>query len=65
MARKNKYNYLWVIQGYYSGYGWEDLSEYDKKEYSWADVRHDLKEYRIADPSPKRIIERRELNEED
>ena len=65
MARKNKYNYLWVIQGYYSGYGWEDLSVYDKKEYSYADVKHDLKEYRIADPAPKRVIERRELNTED
>ena len=62
--RKNKYNYLWVIQGYYSGYGWEDLSEYDKKEYKRSDVIHDFKEYKIADPSPKRIIERRVLNED-
>ena len=61
--RKNKYCYLWVIQGYYS-YGWEDLSCYDKSEYSYSDVRHDLKEYRIADSAPKRLIERRELNEE-
>ena len=60
--KKNKYNYLWVIQGYYSGCGWEDLSEYDKKIYSWGDVMHDLKEYRIADSFPKRVIERRELN---
>lgn len=64
MARKNKYNYLWVIQGYYGG-AWEDLSVYDKKEYSWADVKHDVKEYRIADPASKRIIERRELNTEE
>lgn len=63
MARKNKYNYLWVIQGFY-GYGWEDLSEYDKKEYSWKDVRHDYIEYCIADDSAKRIINRRELNED-
>ena len=61
--RKNKYNYLWVIQGNY-GYGWEDLSAYDKKESSYADVKHDIREYRIADSAPKRIIERRELNEE-
>lgn len=59
--KKNKYNYLWVIQGFYAGC-WEDLSEYDKKEYSWGDVLHDLKEYRIADSFPKRVIERRELN---
>lgn len=62
MARKNKYNYLWVIQGFY-GYGWEDLSEYDKKEYSWGDVKHDYREYCISDNYPKRIINRRELNE--
>ena len=62
--KKNKYRYLWVIQGYYSCYGWEDLSEYDKSEYSWKDVVHDYKEYKISDSSPKRIINRRELNED-
>lgn len=61
--RKNKYNYLWVIQGFYGGC-WEDLSEYDKKEYSFTDVKHDIKEYRIADSAPKRLISRRELNQE-
>lgn len=62
MERKNKYNYLWVIQGYYSGgYGWEDLSEYDKKEYSYSDVKKDYREYCLADSSPKRIINRREI----
>ena len=64
MARRNKYNYLWVIQGYY-GRAWEDLSEYDKKEYKYSDVKHDYKEYKIADPASKRIIERRELNTEE
>lgn len=61
--RKNKFIYEWVIQGYY-GYGWEDLSVYDKNEYSYADVKHDIKEYRVADSAPKRLIERRELNYE-
>lgn len=61
--KKNKYCYLWVIQGYY-GYGWEDLSEYDKSEYSFSDVRHDIREYRISDSAPKRLINRRVLNEE-
>lgn len=61
--KKNKYVYLWVIQGNY-GYGWEDLSSYDKKEYSYGDVKYDIKEYRISDNYPKRIIERRELNED-
>lgn len=61
--RKNKYIYYWVIQGYYSGgYGWEDLSFYDKKECSWSEVIRDYKEYNIADNAPHRIIERRELN---
>ena len=39
-----------------------DLCCYDKKECSYADVKHDIKEYRISDNAPKRIIERRELN---
>ena len=60
--KKNKYNYLWVIQGYFGG--WEDVSEYDKKEYSYADVRHDLKEYRLSNTGAYRLIERRELNQE-
>lgn len=63
--RNNKYNYLYVIQGNF-GYGWEDESEYDKKEYSRHDVQKDLKEYRLACPQGShRIIERRELNKED
>ena len=66
MARKNKYIYYWVIQGYYSGsYGWEDESFYDKSECSYSEVKKDLKEYRIACPQAgHRIIERRELNPE-
>ena len=36
--RKNKYKYLWVIQGYYNG--WEDMAEYDKSESTYAEVRH-------------------------
>ena len=35
---------------------------YDKKECKYIDVLHDLREYKIADGHPKRIIERRELN---
>lgn len=61
--KKNKYCYLWVIQGFF-GYGWEDVSEYDKSEYSYLDVRHDLQEYRISSNHAYRIIKRRELNEE-
>ena len=62
MERQNKYNYLWVIQGYY-GYGWEDLSEYNKKEDSYSLVKHDFREYCIADSYPKRIVNRRERND--
>lgn len=62
----NKYDYFWIIQGNYGyGYGWEDLSYYDKKEYRYSDVLKDLKEYRLADGAPKRVIERRELAEVD
>lgn len=31
MAKQNKYDYLFVVQGYYSAtYGWEDLDEISK-----------------------------------
>lgn len=55
-----KYNYLQVIQGNY-GQGWEDLSEYDAND---RQIRADLKEYRISDNYPKRIISRRELSKD-
>lgn len=64
MARKNKYTYYWVIQVYYSGYGWEDESFYDKSEVSFSEVRKDFREYCRAERAPHRIIERRELNED-
>ena len=44
-VKQNKYSYVKVIQGNY-GYGWEDVSKYDKKEFS--EVRYDLKEYRLS-----------------
>ena len=54
-----------VIQGYY-GYGWEDLSTYPcgvrQKDYFKAknDCMKDLREYRISDNYPKRVIKRYE-----
>lgn len=60
--KPNKYIYYWIIQGWY-GYSWEDLSGYDQKEYKRSEVVKDLREYRISDNAPKRIITRRELNE--
>ena len=59
MPRVNKYNYLWVVQGNYGGYGWEDLAESE----SYQEARYNLREYRISSgPAPHRIIQRREAN---
>lgn len=58
--RKNKYNYIYVIQGNY-GYGWEDLCGYDCSERDT--LRHDFIQYALAEPNySHRIIERRVLN---
>lgn len=70
--KKNKYEYYFIVQGYY-GCGWEDLDEVDKKERyvfpanqltcnalkyaQWL-----LQEYRFAYPGPYRIISRRIRN---
>ena len=56
--KKNKYCYMWVIQGYY-GYGWEDVCEYEKGN---STAYHDLREYRLAGGGDYRLIERRVLN---
>ena len=58
--KKNKYLYLWVIQGYYdSQYGWEDV---DQSE-NYKDARNNLKLYRENETNyPHRMIQRRELN---
>ena len=58
-VKQNKYSYFKVIQGNY-GYGWEDVSEYDKKDVSLA--RQDLKEYRLSNTGAHRLIDRRVLN---
>lgn len=55
--RKNKYTYLWVLQGSY-GHGWEDLTASEK----WLEVRQNLKEYRENEGGAYRIVHRRELN---
>ena len=56
--RRNKYVYLWVVQGHY-GQGWEDENaEEDSKN-----GRRSLREYRENMPQyPHRLIQRRELN---
>lgn len=58
-TKQNKYSYIKVIQGNY-GYGWEDVSEYDKQEF--ATVKNDLKEYRLSNTGSYRVINRRVLN---
>lgn len=55
--RKNKYIYLYVVQGNY-GCGWEDLTQSE----NYAEARQDLKDYRENEPYPHRLIHRRELN---
>lgn len=58
--RRNKYTYLWVVQGNY-GQGWEDLTAAvaERKKEAVAD----LYAYRQNEPNtPTRLIQRRELN---
>ena len=58
-TKQTKYSYVKVIQGYF-GYGWEDVSEYDKQDFSL--VKNDLKEYRLSNTGVYRVIHRRVLN---
>ena len=58
-TKQTKYSYVKVIQGNF-GYGWEDVSEYDKQDYSL--VKNDLKEYRLSNTGVYRVIDRRVLN---
>lgn len=59
MKKKNKYKYLFVLQGDY-GQGWEDLTCSE----SYKEIREDLRAYRLNEGGEYRIIHRRELNEE-
>ena len=45
--KENKYLYGWNIWTNY-GTGWEIECSYDKSESTYADVKRDAKEYRIA-----------------
>ena len=60
MAKKNKYWYGWNIWTNY-GYGWEIESSYGNKEYTFAQVKKDAKEYRLAG-AQTRITNTRGLN---
>ena len=57
--KQTKYKYVKIIQGYF-GYGWEDVSEYNKADFSI--VKNDLKEYRLSNMGVYRVIDRRVLN---
>ena len=58
-TKQNKYRYVKLIQGNF-GYGWDDVSEYDKQDFSL--VKNDLKEYRLSNTGSYRVINRRILN---
>ena len=58
-TKQNKYRYVKLIQGNF-GYGWDDVSEYDKQDFSL--VKNDLKEYRLSNTGSYRVIDRRILN---
>jgi len=59
MSEARKYDYCPVIQGYYSPYGWEDVSEYEHGQCS--EAVQDIKEYRLSADAPHRLITRRTL----
>lgn len=57
----NKYTYLYVLQGFYPPYGWEDLTYYDKSDpTALRDAKVDKRSYIENEHGNYRIIERRE-----
>ena len=54
----NKYEYLWIVQGYYAQ-GWEDLTA----STLWIEAKNDLKAHRDNETVPFRLIQRRVLRE--
>jgi hypothetical protein len=57
VMKKNKYVYLFVLQGFYS-YGWEDLTASE----SWKEVKQDKKDYIKNERGIYRVVKRRELS---
>lgn len=60
MPRKNKYQYLRVLQGWYDG-AWSDLMAREERcgrEEAKA-FQENVKLYRLNDPRPYRVISRR------
>ena len=61
MKNKNKFAYLWILQGNYGyGDGWEDLCAAE----SYLEIRQNLKEYNENEGGSYRLVERRVKNEE-
>lgn len=61
MSRKNKYEYLHVVQGKYEQ-GWEDLCQSENR----SEARSDLRAYRANAPETEyRLIQRREIPDGD
>ncbi len=57
--KRNKFIYLYVIQGNYGYYGWEDLTQSE----DYREARANLKDYRDNEPGTShRMIQRREPN---
>ena len=59
MKKTNKFLYVWVVQGNYGSYGWEDLCSSESRKEARANLRdYNLNEWNHA----HRMIYRRELN---
>ena len=59
MKKKNKYQYLYILQGNYGyGHGFEGLTSSE----SYREVKDNLKDYRLNEGGNYRIICRRVLN---
>lgn len=54
----NKYLYLWIVQGHYGFHGWEDLTAAENRQ----EALGYLRDYRVNEPGPHRLIQRREPN---
>ena len=64
-TRRTKYEYLWILQGFYGyGDGWEDLCASERRR----EIRDDLRAYRENEAPYMsvryRVIQRRELRQE-
>lgn len=58
--KKNKYQYLKVIQAFIPDCGWSDYTAYDQNDKEqMRDMRSDLKSYRENEPYLFRVVSRR------